>query len=469
MPETVITLIKGDRIGTETDYRDALMVNMYAVDEPRLGVAGYLLTYPGLTKYSDVLGADRAGVYNERFTEHYRVSGNKFISVDENGIASEIGTFSGSKQVSMPYSFNTQAIVGDGKYYLYDSVNGYRQVTDPEVGSPIDATWIDSYYFFTDGEFLYHTDINNESSIDPLKFATAEFSPDPTLGVGKTQDNKVIAFGRYSIEYFQNVATDNFAFTRIPTRAQKIGIVATHAKVESDGVWYIAGGRKSDSVGVFIVNIGSSDKISTREIDKIFQKYTEPELSNIRMEARTDDNINFIIIHLPDETLCFNVNVAKKFGRELAWSILKSDVAGNDQYRAINGVFDARNVKWIYGDKNENVLAYLDDNSAVQYNKKIETIFYTPFLRLEQQSIDKIEIDTIPGQSSVDDANVFMSLTYDGVTYGKEWINKYGEPNNYQTRFIFRRLGYVRDWVGFKFRAVSNSRMAFSATVIEHG
>ena len=45
-------------------------------------------------------------------------------------------------------------------------------------------------------------------------FATAEFMPDDSLGVAKTQDNKVAVFGRYTIEYFQNVATENFAFQR---------------------------------------------------------------------------------------------------------------------------------------------------------------------------------------------------------------------------------------------------------------
>jgi hypothetical protein len=38
----------------------------------------------------------------------------------------------------------------------------------------------------------------------------------------------------------------------------------------------------------------------------------------------------------------------------------------------------------------------------------------------------------------------------------------YGSPNNYNKRFIVRRLGYVNDWVGFKFRGVSKSKVAFA-------
>ena len=80
---TAVTLIKGDKVanGPETDYRDALPVNMYAVEKQILGAQGYLLNYPGLTQIGTGSGIDRGGIYNERFKDQYRVSGNKFISV----------------------------------------------------------------------------------------------------------------------------------------------------------------------------------------------------------------------------------------------------------------------------------------------------------------------------------------------------------------------------------------------------
>ena len=143
----------------------------------------------------------------------------------------------------MPYSFETQAVIANGDMFLYDGTT-FSQITDPDLGDPIDGVWVRGYYFLTDGENVYHTDINDESSIDPLKFSTAEFMPDKSLGVAKTQDDKVMVFGRYTLQYFIDVATANFAFSNIETRAQKIGIVATHAKCESGGNWFITGGRK---------------------------------------------------------------------------------------------------------------------------------------------------------------------------------------------------------------------------------
>lgn len=465
-----IPIIKGDKVGIETDYRDALMVNMYAVSRKILGAAGYILSYPGLRLLSLGTGVDRGANYHENidFEKQFRVSGQKLISVDTDGAVVEIGDIPGTEQVSMPYSFRTQCIIASGQMFLYDNVT-FSEVIDPELGSPIDCVWVDQYYFLTDGDKIYHTDIDDESAIDPTNIVTAEFSPDKTLGVALTQDNKVMVLGRYTTEYFVNDASVDFSFQRIPTRAQKIGIVATHAKCESGGKFYITGGRKEDAVSVHIVSVGSSQKISTREIDKILSQYTEPELFDMRMEARTEDNVTFILVHLPNETLCFNESIASEFGLDSSWTILKSDVYGDIPYRAINGVFDPRTAKWIYGDKINSNIGELDNEISSQYGEIVEGIFYTPFVKLERYSIDSIELETIPGFTISEDATVAFSVTTNGITYGSEYWDMYGFPLDYGKRFIQRRIGYVDDKIGFKYRIASSSRMAFCKMEIEYG
>lgn len=466
---TQVPIIKGDKIGIETDYRDSLNVNMYAVKREIMGAAGYILTYPGLSSFGTGSGIDRGAVYNERFGKHFRVSGQKFIEVNTDGTITELGDIPGTDQIRMSYSFNTQAIIGDGKMWLYDPAHGFRKITDLDLGVPIDGDWINGRYFLTDGEYLYHTEVSNEESIDPLSYATAEFMPDNTLGVMKTQDNKMAVFGRYTTEYFVDVATDNFAFQRIDQRAQKIGIVATHAKTELNGRIYITGGRKDESVSVHIISVGSSEKVATREIDKLLSKYTEQQLSSgIRMESRVENDVAFVLIHLPEETLCFNETIAAAFGRESAWSILKSDVLLDTPYRAINGVIDPRITSWVYGDRYDSRLGLLDNNKSTQYGDIVETIFHTPFVNLETQSLDTLEIETIPGHTTTYDAKVAVSLTYDGLTYSSEWWTLYGAPNAYGDRFIINRLGICESWVGMKFRTACESRMAFSMLRLTH-
>lgn len=468
MTKIPVTLIKGDKIDVETDYRDALPVNMYAVQRDILGAKGYMIEYPGISLLALGSGIDRGGVYNERFETQYRVSGTNLIDLTS-GVVTELGTIPGSEQVAMPYSFNTQCIIANGQMFLYSAAGGFVEVTDADLGDPIDCVWIDGYYFLTDGEYIYHTDIDDETSIDPLKFATAEFMPDPSLGLAKTQDNKVIVFGRYTTEYFVDVAQSNFAFQRVETRAQKIGIVATHAKCETGTSFYITGGRKEEAVGVHRLSLGASEKISTREIDKILSAYTEPELADMRMESRKENDTTFVLVHLPGEVLCFNESIAKSLGIQGAWSILKTDIAGDAPYRAINGVFDARTATWIYGDKLGANIGQLDNTINTNYGSNVEWLLYTPFIKLDGASINEIEIETIPGHSNTDDATVAISVTEDGVIYGTEWWALYGEPYNYNTRFYVRRLGAVQDWVGFKFRGASSSRMAFGLMTLDIG
>jgi len=463
MPDLPITLIKGDIHNSEVDYRDNLPINMYAVPKAILGANGYMIEYPGLVSFGTGSGIDRGGIYNERLEVHYRVSGTKLISVSTTGTKTELGTISGTKQVAMPYSFTTQCVITDGKMFLDNG--GFAEVTDGDLGDPIDGVWINGYYFLTDGEYIYHTDIDDETAIDPLKFATAEFMPDESLGLLKTQDNKVAVFGRYTTEYFADIAQANFAFTRIESRAQKIGIVATHAKCELGGNFYIVGGRKEEAVSVHKLVANSSVKISTREIDKVIAQYTETELVDIRMECRIEDNITFILIHLPDETLCFNETIASSLGVFIAWSVLKSSITNDTTYRGINTIFDPRIAKWVCGDKQDSTMGTIDKSVNTHYDVIAEWILYTPFVRLETFSIDEIEIDTIPGYSNSSET-VAISITYDGVTFGTEYWMDYSEIGSYSTRFIVRRLGYVSDWAGFKLRGVSSAKMAFALMVI---
>lgn len=468
MPKSPIDLVKGDKVSNETDYRDNLPVNMTAIVRPMFGFAGYMIQAPGLTQYATGEGRDRGGLWNERQENHYRVSGTSLVSVSRDGVVTTIGTIAGTDTVSLPYSFNTQGIVADGRFYRYSPTIGLVEVTDPDLGNPIDCVWINGYYFFTDGDFIYHTDITDEASVDPLKFATAEFMPDDSLGLGKTQDNKVIVFGRYSTEFFVDQANDNFAFSRVETRAIKIGIVGTHAKAEMSDGWYILGGRKEEAVSVHRIGVGSAEKVATREVDKVIGAYTEDQLKTAILEARVEDGYSFLIVHLPNHVLQLNETMARSKGIAQAWSILKTGL-GDEAWRAVHGVFEPRKGQWVYGDKNTANIGILDNEVATQYGDIAEWYLNTPFVYLDGQSINELEIETIPGFTAESDATVAISMSYNGVTYGKEWFKLYGLPNDLSERFIIRRLGYVSDWVGIRLRGATKSRMAFSRAVIDHG
>lgn len=456
-------------MGDETDYRDALPVNMSGIIKPIFDAAGYMLQHPGLTQYGTGAGICRGAFYNDRQSNLFQVSGQSLIEISTSGTTNVLGAVSGSDTATLDYSFNNQLILADERYYLYNPTLGFREVTDSDLGKPIDMAWLDNYVVFTDGETIFHTKPGLDDQIEPLDFATSEFSPDGSLGVGKTVDNKWIVFNRYSTEFFINVATVNFAFQRIPTRALKVGIVGTHAKVEMGDQWYILGGRREESVSVYTLGVGAAQNIASREVDKLIGEYTETQLADVVLEARVEDDYPYLIIHLPGEVLLYNVKVAAAVGVEGAWTIVKTDVTGNDPWRGKHGVFEPRKGVWVYGDKLGGKIGILDEKFSTHYGEIAEWLLFTPYMYLESQSIDEIQIETIPGFTTVSDATVFCSLTYNGVTYGQEKSLGYGDPSGYSKRFIGYRWGDVRHWVGLKFRGASRSRMAFGRGFLLHG
>jgi len=469
MPKITLPMIKGNR-QDNFDYRSNLPVNLTAVIKNIKGDQGYLLAHDGLTAFALTAGKARGAYFHEGFNKHYRVSGDTFEEVSADGIVTTLGMTSGDGVCSMSGSFNTQAILTDGKLFLWDNAS-LIQVTDPDLGFPIDITWFRGIYVMTDGEFLFHTDIVNEFSISPLKYSSSEFSSDKILAVAKDDHNQILAFNRFSTEYFYfdaSVPTGTSVLVSIPQASNKIGIVGTHCQTLLDGLFFILGGRQNESISVHILNAGQESTIATREIDQIISKYTEDELASVVLESRTVDRDKFLIVHLPNETLLYNHTVGAKIGIEAAWTYVKTGIDTDEVWRAKFGIFDPRASKWIYGDIIDNKLGYLDDKFAAQYGNQVECIFYTPIItELETMSIDEFEIKTIAGFSSNDFTSAF-SLSYDGVTYGTEYWNLISFSQGYNQRYISRGLGYVRDDFNFKFRFVSTDKMAFSGLKVTY-
>ncbi|MEE8288979.1 MAG: packaged DNA stabilization protein [Nitrosomonadaceae bacterium] len=469
---TQVSLIKGEHVDNNTDYRDSLAVNMYAIPRDILGARGYMINYYGLTDFAKGKGIDRGGKWVSRdgFQNHYRVSGDKFISISATGVVTELGTIPGTDQCSITYSFNNVAIVGNGKLYYYSPAKGFRLMTDVDIGSPIDIVWVDGIFFLTDGEDIYHSDALDEEVYLNVAFGNAQFVPDSSQGLGQNEDNEVIVFGSFSKENFMNVGTGAFQFQRIARKAQKIGILGTHCKKEMNSRWYILGRRLETSPSFHVLSIGEENNIGTRETDLILAKYTDDELSISTVDAFVDAHTKMVIFHLPRHTLMYNETIAETMqSNDSAWTILQEGY--NDEtikpWRGRSFVRDKRNGKWLAGDKYDNSIGHIDESTCTNYGEICQWELFTPLLKLEALSVDFMEIETIPGIAPDSDATVSFSTTQNGRNYSQEYTKLYGETFDYNQRFIMRRLGYTRHWVGYKFKGSSRSRMSFAYLNIE--
>ena len=491
-----IPLIKGESVDSSSQWRDSLPQNMYAVDKPTLGAEGFMTSYPGLEFVAvgdlDTNGRDRGAIWvsTPSFIGQYRVIGGSLSKIEiTDGFLNtldSLGLVPGYDLVKMAYSFNNLAIVADGRLFYYNPTDGLREIIDNEVGTPIDIVWGDNLFILTDGTNIYHSDPLDEENYLPLDFGSAEFQPDPSLGLGFNEDSELIAFGTLSVEHFTNVGSENFVFRRIKQKAQKIGIVSTVSKGYYGNTYYMLGGRENSQFGAYITESGASQKISSVAVDKILSGYLRSDMQESIVEVVEFDGTILCLIHLPkDYVLCFNQSAAKKFGIESAWSVLTSRDAENPEsatqlaHRAYNYIHDKTYNRWFCGDKVNFRVGLVDPDRGDQYHAPQELIMDSPLIKLETLSIDSLDIETVPGQKVKsffydpfgtpleDESTVFVSLTYNGRTHGKEWTKLYGRNNDYSTRFYIRRLGYVRDIVGFRFRAYTRARMSFANFNVE--
>ncbi len=96
MPIQQLPLMKG--VGKDfrnADYIDYLPVNMLATPKEILNSSGYLRSFPGIAKRSDVNGVSRGVEYNMAQSAVYRVCGGKLYKGE-----SEVGDVSGSGRVT---------------------------------------------------------------------------------------------------------------------------------------------------------------------------------------------------------------------------------------------------------------------------------------------------------------------------------------------------------------------------------
>jgi hypothetical protein len=458
-----IPFIKGDKVDDNTDFRDALPVNYYAVLRNVYGEKGYMLNYYGLSEFATGEGISRGSIWVARpgLEGQYRVTGTSLIKVNDDQSISVLGEVLGLDQVSMTYSLNNLAIVANGKLYYYNPTDGLRQITDQTVGTPIDIVWADFRFILTDGDLLFQSSSTNEEDYEPLDFIGSDFQPDKIWGVGLNDDNELIAFNELTTEYFVNIGSDNFSYKRIEQKAVKSGIAGTHAKAEFNDKWYALVRRSNTQYQFNIIQSGSTQTITSREIEKVLSKYTGEQLSKTVVEVFTKDSVTWMIAHLPNETLAYNETVAKSFGINLAWSILKTDVYGNKTYRGKDMTYDPRFSKWVIGDKIDNKVGFLDDSVCTHYGEIVEGLLFTPSFDMESLSLDSLKLKTIPGVSPGNDSTVFISRTDDLRVHSQEHIEQYGVNLDYNKNFTVRNLGYVRSETAFKIRTASRSRMAF--------
>lgn len=445
-----IPIVNGIYTDAGADFRVSYPVNMRPVAVATGISAYYLRPCDGITHLSDGPGNDRGGInWNGR---HIRVMGRYLVEISAEGRVSRLGDVGDGGQCSFDYGFDRLAIAAGGKlHYLQGST--LTTVTDPDAGTVKDLIWVDGYYLLTDGEYLIVTELNDPTSINPLKYGSSEVDPDPVLGVLKLR-NEPHALNRYTIEVFENAGGAGFPFARINGAQITRGVAGTHAAtVWNDAIAFVGGGR-NEAVSVYLGANAQTTRIATDEVDRILAGYSAAQLSECIVESKVDGGENCLLVHLPGETLCYDATASSGIGQPV-WFVLRS----SGRYRGRNLVHvDGR---WYVGDTWSPELGYLDDRDGRHFGADVPWEFATPVLYNGGKSgiIHRLELTGLTGRAPFGlDPTVTTAHSHDGATWSQEWPARTGRLGERDARVCWFGLGMIRHWRVQRFSGRSSAR-----------
>jgi hypothetical protein len=441
------------------DVRQSYPVNMLAVPGESGVSAGYLRPGEGIVELGEGPGISRGGIL--WLGTLYRVMGTKFVSIASDSTIVEIGDVGEGGPVSMTYSFDYLAIASGGRLYLYDG-SVLTQVTDVNLGVVLSVVWIDGYFMTTDGEFLVVGDLTNPFAINPLKYGSAEASPDPIVAVLRVR-NEVAAVGRTTIEFFDNVGGPLFPFQRIESAQVDKGCIGTDACcVVNDAIAFIGGGL-NEAPGVFLAANANAQKISSIEVDRILAGYSEVQLAAAYLEPRNADGRVQLYVHLEDLSLMLDFTSTSELGKAV-WVVLTSTAVVDTftTYRARFFVWAYD--RWNIGDPTTAKFGSMSLEIGCHFGDVVRWEFGTPMIYNESNGavVNSLELVALTGRVALGATpTISTSYSLDGQTWSQDRAIPAGVIGNRVRRLVWFGQGLIRSRRVQRFRGDSGAHVSF--------
>ena len=453
-----IGILNGIYTDTSPDFRTAYPVNLIPVPLEQGISKGYLRPADGLVANGTGPGVDRGGINWNSIC--YRVMGTKLVTVDADGVVTELGDVGGpvEEYVTFDYSFDNLAIASGGRLYYWNGTT-LVQVTDPDLGVVLDVVWVDGYFMTTDGEFLIVTELSDPTQVNPLKYGSSEIDPDPVVALLKLR-NEIYAMNRNTIEVFDNVGGEFFPFARINGAQIQKGVVGTFACcVYLENIAFLGSGR-NEAPSIYVGANASTQKISTQEIDMILLQFNEAELATVKLESRNDKSHNHLYVHLPDRTLVYDASASQELGVQV-WFTLTSSLYSYSKYRARNLVWAYD--KWLIGDPTSNNVGYMVQNIGSHYGQQVRWEFGTTIIYNEGMSaiFHELELVSLTGSVALgEDPKISTSYSNDGKKWSQDKYISVGTIGNTRKRLTWFQQGHMRNWRIQRFRGDSDAHIS---------
>lgn len=453
-----IPILSGIYAKATADFARSFPINLAPIAEPGdssgTGISkGYLRLTPGLRTMTVLSGADRGGtVWNGA---HYRAIGPNLVRVSSGGALTVIGAIGGSAPVTFARSFARLAVASNQQLFYYDGT-ALTQVADPDLGAVLSLAWQDGYFITTDGASIVMTELANPASVDPLKYGSSEADPDPVVGLLSLR-GEVYALNRNSIEVFGNTGGVGFPFARQRGAQIPKGCVGPHAFSPFVETFAFCGSGRNETVSVYLAGAGQGIRISPRGLDDKLAALSEEALAKIVLESRHGAGMTELLVHLPTETWVYHWTASQQLDVPV-WSILAGGADLSRPYPARH--FTLADGHWWAG--SSTALGVSDASEASLFGQPLAYQFDTPILYNEGVGaiIHGLELVTLGGRGP--EGSVGLAYTDDGVAWSQERFASTGDVGERGKRPVWRRLGRMRHWRGFRFRGIAKGPVAFA-------
>lgn len=381
------------------------------------------------------------------------VAGNTVYRVDRNYqqlALGEIGTYTGEIGIA---SNGAQILLVDGAHgWLVDvKASTLNVISDPEFpGGVTRAAYQDSFFLVTGdgtGKFYMNEVPNDGGKWNGLDFASAEGSPDNTIGI-ISDHRELWLFGELSAEVWSNTGNADFPFQRAGNVFIEHGCAAAGTVAKADNTVFWLGADDKGAGIVWRADGYTPLRISTHALEKTLGGY-ETIADAVAFTYQQEGHI-FYVLTFPTAGATWCYDAATQLWHERAWRDPNTGRLG--RWRANCSVF--ANGEHLVGDfENGNVYALdldtFEDDGAPILRMRRSTASESQQQRMFYSAL-QVDMETGVGTASGQGEAPLLMLRYSsdgGHTWSPERTATVGATGQYGARAKFSRLGSGRNRV----------------------
>lgn len=436
--------------------------NMFLEESPVPGgIRASLYSCPGFTQWID-LGTNyytRAAVVHKNML--YVCSGDKFLSVDANGVKTILGV------IDAPVSTDTcrmsiaptndNITIGDGsKAWNYKiSTSTFSQVTDPDLPSPTTIKQVLAFgeytlYIIKDSQAVFVSDVSDATSIVGTSQFQAESFYD-NIVAGAIAQNYLYLFGTNTTEIWYNSGGNTVPFDKTTQGAINYGLISDKAMAIINNEVYFLAKDPNGIVGLMKFSGTSPRIILNRSLNEKLRTYQSVE--NCYMWVDVHDGHQFLNLTFPTAELAtrstthsYDITADVWLERE-TWNPLATGIAGYEGHPAQWCVYF--NNKQYFGSRFNSTINEISMSIYKDGNYELVKEIITPYILTEEQyfSVSSLKLDIersialSVGQGSDPVVSLWVTNNRQGTWQGafQRYIGKIGDYRDYNA--LWQSLG----------------------------